>query len=186
MWAWDVSGPGEVARNGISRSGGTLLVGLPGFQLFDSLAVDGDGYVVVGTLVNGGLTIVSPDGASVDHMALPDFMVTNVCFGGDDLRTAYVTCSATGTIVSFPPGPTRRTRRPQARVSGTVTRVVDDTGTARPDLLLIMTDQQRFDQVGYASGGHFETPTLDALAAQGVIFDTAYSASTVSRPAWRC
>jgi arylsulfatase len=64
-----------------------------------------------------------------------------------------------------------------------VTRVVDDTGTARPDLLLIMTDQQRFDQVGYASGGHFETPALDALAAQGVIFDTAYSASTVCVPA---
>ena len=28
-----------------------------------------------------------------------------------------------------------------------------------------MTDQQRFDQTGYASGGHFETPVLDALAA---------------------
>jgi choline-sulfatase len=53
----------------------------------------------------------------------------------------------------------------------------------RPDLVVIMTDQQRFDQVGYASGGHFETPTLDSLAAQGVIFDTAYSASTVCVPA---
>jgi gluconolactonase len=101
LWAWDVTAPGEVARNGISRSGGTLLVGLPGFQLFDSLAVDSEGNVVVGTLVNGGLTVVSPDGSSVDHMALPDFMVTNVCFGGDDLRTAYATCSATGTILSF-------------------------------------------------------------------------------------
>ncbi len=29
-------------------------------------------------------------------------MVTNVCFGGDDLRTAYVTCSATGKLVSTP------------------------------------------------------------------------------------
>jgi arylsulfatase len=58
-----------------------------------------------------------------------------------------------------------------------------DAGGDRPDLVLIMTDQQRFDQVGYASGGHFETPTLDALAAQGVIFDAAYSASTVCVPA---
>jgi arylsulfatase len=55
--------------------------------------------------------------------------------------------------------------------------------TSRPDLVLIMTDQQRFDQVGYASGGHFETPTLDSLAAQGVIFDAAYSASTTCVPA---
>jgi gluconolactonase len=101
LWMWDVTEPGEVARSPISRSGGSLLVGLPGMQLFDSLAVDSDGNVVVGTLVNGGLTIVSPDGSSVDHVALPDFMVTNVCFGGPDLRTAYATCSAGGTIVSF-------------------------------------------------------------------------------------
>jgi gluconolactonase len=100
LWAWDVSAPGEVARRG-AGTGGALLAGLPGFQLLDSLAVDGEGNVVVGTLVNGGLTIVAPDGSSVEHLPLPDFMVTNVCFGGDDLRTAYVTCSATGTILSF-------------------------------------------------------------------------------------
>src|SRR5438552_16848975 len=52
-----------------------------------------------------------------------------------------------------------------------------------PNLVLIMTDQQRFDQIGYASGGHFETPNLDALAKRGVIFDAAYSASTVCVPA---
>ena len=102
LWAWNVTAPGEVAPSGPIGNGGALLAGLPGFQLFDSLAVDGGGNVVVGTLVNGGLTIVSPDGASVDHVALPDFMVTNVCFGGPDLRTAYVTCSATGTIASMP------------------------------------------------------------------------------------
>lgn len=102
LWSFEITAPGEVARSGPARTGGTLLAGLPGFQLLDSLAVDGDGYVVVGTLVNGGLTIVSPDGSSVDHVALPDMMVTNVCFGGDHLRTAYVTCSATGTIMSMP------------------------------------------------------------------------------------
>jgi choline-sulfatase len=53
----------------------------------------------------------------------------------------------------------------------------------RPDLVLIITDQQRFDQLGYASDGHFETPNLDALAKSGVIFDAAYSASTTCVPA---
>jgi arylsulfatase A-like enzyme len=53
----------------------------------------------------------------------------------------------------------------------------------RPDIVLIMTDQQRFDQLGYSSAGHFETPALDSLAAQGVIFDAAYSAATVCVPA---
>jgi arylsulfatase len=46
-----------------------------------------------------------------------------------------------------------------------------------------MTDQQRFDQVGYASAGDFDTPNLDALATAGVVFDNAYSASTVCVPA---
>jgi choline-sulfatase len=53
----------------------------------------------------------------------------------------------------------------------------------RPDIVLFMTDQQRFDQVGYASGGHFETPNLDRIARRGVIFENAYSASTTCVPA---
>jgi arylsulfatase len=52
----------------------------------------------------------------------------------------------------------------------------------QPDIVLILTDQQRHDQVGYASGGHFETPNLDALAARGTVFDHAYSAATVCVP----
>ena len=59
------------------------------------------------------------------------------------------------------------------------------TGMARErrDLVLVMTDQQRFDQVGYASSGHFETPAIDALAKRGVVFDTAFSAATTCVPA---
>ncbi len=53
----------------------------------------------------------------------------------------------------------------------------------RPDIVVVMTDQQRHDQVGYASDGHFETPNLDRLAASGCTFDHAYSASTVCVPA---
>jgi arylsulfatase A-like enzyme len=53
----------------------------------------------------------------------------------------------------------------------------------RPDLILVMTDQQRADQLGYASDGYFETPNLDRLADSGVIFDTAYSDAPVCVPA---
>jgi gluconolactonase len=81
--------------------GGRLLHRGAGVNLFDSLAVDGDGYVCVATISNGGITVISPDGNSVEHAALPDPIVTNICFGGDDLRTAYVTLSATGKLVSF-------------------------------------------------------------------------------------
>ena len=46
-----------------------------------------------------------------------------------------------------------------------------------------MTDQQRFDQLGFTSGGYFDTPNLDVLAAGGVVFDAAYSGDTVCVPA---
>jgi choline-sulfatase len=51
----------------------------------------------------------------------------------------------------------------------------------RPDLLLLMTDQQRFDQVGFAGEG-YDTPALDGLARRGVVFERAYSGSTVCVP----
>lgn len=52
-----------------------------------------------------------------------------------------------------------------------------------PDLVLFITDQQRFDQVGYADSTIFETPALDALVARGVVFEQAYSAATTCVPA---
>jgi gluconolactonase len=93
--AWTVSGQGEVAGPG------RVICGLPGMQYFDSLAVDGDGNVVVATLVTGALSVISPDGDVLDQVTVGDPLVTNVCFGGPDLTTAYVTLSATGRLGSF-------------------------------------------------------------------------------------
>lgn len=102
LWAWPVEGPGRLGRpNPLAGHGGELLCGLPGYQLFDSLAVDGDGNVVVATLATGALTVVAPTGEVLDQMVLGDPLVTNVCFGGADLSTAYVTCSASGRLVSL-------------------------------------------------------------------------------------
>jgi gluconolactonase len=101
LWAWDVAAPGEIPLPEMPfGNGGTLLAGLPGMQLFDSLAVDGAGNVCVATLVNGGITVVSADGARVEHVPMPDVLTTNICFGGPDLRTAYITLSGTGRLVA--------------------------------------------------------------------------------------
>ena len=102
VFSWTLSGPGQLANpTPLVGHGGTLLHGAPGNQLFDSLAVDAEGHVCVATIGNGGITVISPDGESVQHAALPDPLTTNLCFGGPDLRTAYVTLSATGKLVSF-------------------------------------------------------------------------------------
>ena len=100
VFYWDLAGPGEI-RPHASPNGGYLLVGLPGLQLLDSLAVDAVGNVCVATLVNGGITIISPDGARIEHVPLPDPLTTNICFGGPDLRTAYITLSGTGKLVAM-------------------------------------------------------------------------------------
>lgn len=102
VWSWPLAGSGRLAESDGTPGGppgASLLAGLPGMQLLDSLAVDGDGNVCVGTLVRGGITVISPDGSSVEHLDMPDILATNICFGGDDLTTAFVTCSATGTLV---------------------------------------------------------------------------------------
>jgi choline-sulfatase len=52
----------------------------------------------------------------------------------------------------------------------------------RPDIVLFLTDEQRFDWTGTTSGGFFETPFLDSLAADGVRFDTAYSSAPTCVP----
>ena len=100
LWAWDVPEPGVATGSGPLPPHGELLAGLPGMQLLDSLAVDGAGNVCVGTLGNGGITVVSPDGGSVEHVPVDDPLVTNIAFGGPDRRTAYVTASATGRLLA--------------------------------------------------------------------------------------
>jgi gluconolactonase len=109
---WTETHTGRVHRRTITSPGevmppapldtAAVLCGLPGYQLLDSLAVDADGWVCVATIVNGGITAISPDGTQFEHYATDDFLTTNICFGGEDLRTAYVTCSSTGRLVSFP------------------------------------------------------------------------------------
>ena len=98
----ELEAPGKPARVFVSYDAEALLYGAPGMQLFDSLAVDADGNVCIATVINGGISVVSPGGALLEHVPLPDLVVTNICFGGEDLTTAYVTLSGTGQLVSFP------------------------------------------------------------------------------------
>jgi gluconolactonase len=99
VFYWDLAGPGQLARSPAGNRG-QLLAGLGGLQFFDSLAVDSEGAVCVATIANGGITRISADGKRIEHFPMPDALTTNVCFGGPDLRTAFVTLSSTGRLVS--------------------------------------------------------------------------------------
>ena len=103
MWAFELAAPGRLQGERRDRpDGGRLLPGRLGYCLYDSLAVDAEGNVCVATIIDGGITIVSPAGAPAKHVPLPDRLTTNICFGGNDLQTAFVTLSSTGKLVSMP------------------------------------------------------------------------------------
>lgn len=53
----------------------------------------------------------------------------------------------------------------------------------KPHVILIMTDQQRWDAMGCTSGGRVITPALDSLAAEGTMFTHAYTSCPSSTPA---
>lgn len=102
VWAYDILEPGVVRRAGFpSPNGGRLLCGLPGFQRFDSLAVDAAGNVCVGTLMTGHITVISPGGEVLRQVPTPDIYPTNICFGGPGMRTAYITLSETGRLLAM-------------------------------------------------------------------------------------
>ncbi len=95
--------PGEITRGkGEARWMHGKIVGtISGFRMFDSLAIDCDGNICVATIMNGGITIMSPDDGSYRIVEFPDDITTNICFGGSDLKTAYVTLSSTGRLVAL-------------------------------------------------------------------------------------
>jgi gluconolactonase len=97
LWAYDIAAPGVILERPKRRNPAHLLATAPGDVWLDSLAVTESGAVCVGTLMNGGITTVRPDG-STEHTPMPDPYTTNICFGGADRRTAYVTLSTTGRI----------------------------------------------------------------------------------------
>lgn len=98
VYQWKLSAPG-VVNSPYANDRGTMLMADPGENAFDSLAVDSEGHICVATIRDGGITDVAPDGTWT-HVATGDRATTNICFGGSDLRTAYITCSSTGTLAT--------------------------------------------------------------------------------------
>ena len=95
---WDIAEPGKLDSPYGKSTRGRLLAGLEGEQLLDSLAVDSEDHVCVATIRNGGVTDVAPDG-TVTHVPTGDAITTNICFGGDDMRTTYITGSLEGMLL---------------------------------------------------------------------------------------
>ena len=92
VWAYDVTEAG-VLDNPRGRCVANTLGHL------DSMALEADGTVVVAVL-REGILVIRPD-ETHEFLALDGPLITNVAFGGAEHRTAYITESAVGSLVSI-------------------------------------------------------------------------------------
>lgn len=73
----------------------------------DGFCYDRDGRAYVASTMEHGIRVVEPDGTIADFWPIEgEGLCTNCCFGGDDLRTLFVTDAVPGAVVAFGGCPT--------------------------------------------------------------------------------
>jgi gluconolactonase len=111
---WELAAPGVIKRNPNTLDGSYLLTAdIPGQGTLDSMAIDEEGNVYAATMlpqgqnptIPGGITVISPEGKILDFIELmvegkPEPLPSNLCFGGPDRRTAFITLAGTGRLAA--------------------------------------------------------------------------------------
>ncbi len=101
LWAFDLDAPGVASTERSTPHGphqGRILITLPGYQRFDSLAVDKQGNIHVATLISGCVNTISPDGEILETIETGDAMTTNVCLSPSE-KEEWITLSGTGRLM---------------------------------------------------------------------------------------
>ncbi|MCD6364957.1 MAG: sulfatase-like hydrolase/transferase [Planctomycetes bacterium] len=62
----------------------------------------------------------------------------------------------------------------------------NDSAAAATNIVLITTDQHRYDSLGITGNSKVRTPNIDALASRGVLFSRAFVQNTVCVPSRAC
>jgi gluconolactonase len=100
VWSLPLSAPGTAkAVEGFTPA--NFEGCYPGLGYFDSLGIQADGGICIATILAGGISTFWPHNKKFEHTPLPDILVTNICWGGRDLKTAYVTMSSTGKLAAM-------------------------------------------------------------------------------------
>jgi len=101
LYSYNIISEGKVEKIPfpLSTNGGKLLNTNGGMKRFDSLAVEAGGNICVATLIDGGISIISPNGEVVEFIKFNDPYITNICFGSKNLKKAYITASYEGLLI---------------------------------------------------------------------------------------
>ncbi|MDO7843610.1 SMP-30/gluconolactonase/LRE family protein [Sphingomonas immobilis] len=90
LWGFPVAAPGILGDRALIFQDASLAM--------DSLAVQADGRICVACPHNDLVVRVSPSGED-ERFTTPAQGPSNICFGGADMRTAYVTCLQAGVVL---------------------------------------------------------------------------------------
>ncbi|WP_375383264.1 SMP-30/gluconolactonase/LRE family protein [uncultured Sphingomonas sp.] len=94
--AYTIAGRGMLA-GGASPSS-RIVAAVGGVLLFDNLAVEANGNLVVACVQSGELLSLSPDGRELGRVRITEGSPTALAFGGADQRTLYMTLSNSGIV----------------------------------------------------------------------------------------
>ncbi len=117
---YELSGPGQIVPNPntIVDSSYLLTAAIPYQAALDSMTIDEEGNLYVISILpqgwnpntRGGITVISPpqspggEGKVLEYIEIDigqmDPLPSNICFGGSDRQTAFITLGGTGRVVS--------------------------------------------------------------------------------------
>jgi gluconolactonase len=117
---YELSGPGQIIPNPITVGDSSYLLtaAIPFQAALDSMTIDEEGNVYVISILpqgwnpnsRGGITVISPpqepggEGKVLEWIEInigqADPLPSNICFGGPDRQTAFITLGGTGRVVS--------------------------------------------------------------------------------------
>ncbi|MFA5969354.1 MAG: SMP-30/gluconolactonase/LRE family protein [Sphingomonas sp.] len=101
LMAFNVIAPGEVDGVPGPAGPGIPLYRPAGYKFFDSLGVEECGNICVATIGECGITVISPEGREVEFVPTPDIFTTNICWGGADMRDAFICLSGSGRLAKM-------------------------------------------------------------------------------------
>ncbi len=93
VWVYDLSADGKISNK-------RLLIEFPDFGM-DGMRCDADGNLYLTRFGKGTIAKVAPSGQVIQEIPLVGKRPTNICFGGKDGRTAYITLQDQGNLESF-------------------------------------------------------------------------------------
>ena len=101
LMKFNVIAPGKVDDAAGPGGPGIPLYRPAGYKFFDSLGIEECGNICVATIGECGISVISPEGELVEFVATDDIFTTNICWGGEDRKTAYVTLSGSGRLAAI-------------------------------------------------------------------------------------